>query len=34
MRTLTTMEDQLKLLEEALNVVKVQAFQMKKCLVC
>ncbi|RIA86326.1 vacuolar protein sorting-associated protein 35 [Glomus cerebriforme] len=26
------MEDQLKLLEEALNVVKVQAFQMKKCL--
>ncbi|CAG8539961.1 11533_t:CDS:10 [Racocetra fulgida] len=28
-----SMEDQQKLLEEALNVVKVQAFQMKKCLV-
>ncbi|CAG8624719.1 3850_t:CDS:2 [Cetraspora pellucida] len=27
-----SMEDQQKLLEEALNVVKVQAFQMKKCL--
>lgn len=28
------MEDQMKLLEEALNVVKVQAHHMKKCLVC
>ncbi|CAH1763307.1 13377_t:CDS:10 [Entrophospora sp. SA101] len=27
-----SLEDQSKLLEEALNVVKVQAFQMKKCL--
>ncbi|CAG8789144.1 36277_t:CDS:10, partial [Gigaspora margarita] len=30
--TPVSMEDQQKLLEEALNVVKVQAFQMKKCL--
>ncbi|CAG8536384.1 11514_t:CDS:10 [Diversispora eburnea] len=30
--TPVSLEDQTKLLEEALNVVKVQAFQMKKCL--
>jgi len=29
-----TTEDQAKALEDALAVVKVQAFQMKRCLVC